>query len=98
LAGEHLHQHLKIVAQQWLATREAHLVGAERGEDSREPIEFLVTQDGAARQPDIVRLRHAVSAAQVAPIGYREPEAAEGTLHLVLDHDAGSTQPTEPSA
>ena len=40
----------------------------------------------ALRQPDVVRLRHAVRAPQVAAIGDRDAEVAERTLPPVEDH------------
>jgi hypothetical protein len=45
-------------------------------------------QDVLSRQPDILRLRHAVAASQVAPIRHRETEVAKRALKPVDHHIA----------
>ena len=76
----------QVAAQQRLATGQPDLVHAEGREDVDERLDLLEVQDVLARQPHVVRLRHAVAAAQVAPVGDREPEVPQRSLVPVEDH------------
>ncbi len=55
-------------------------------EDVDQRLDFLELQDVLARQPDVIRLGHAVAAPQVAPVGDRETEVPERPLMPVEDH------------
>jgi hypothetical protein len=48
-----------------------------------EPIDLLEVEDVFARQPEVVRLRHAVLASEVAAIGDRQPQVGERPLMSV---------------
>ena len=74
------HQVGDVAAQQRLAAGEPHLVDAERQELIDQPLDFLEVQEVLARQPEVVFLGHAVLAAQVAPVGHRQPEVPERPL------------------
>src|SRR3989442_14484040 len=71
--------------QQRLTTREADLVHAELDEDVDEAADLLEVEDLLSRQPDVLLFGHAVAAAQVAPIGDRDPEVSERTLARVAE-------------
>src|SRR5205823_13935883 len=58
-----------VAPQERFAAGEAHLVDAERQKYVDERAGFLEVEDVFARQPDVVVLRHAVFAAEVAAIG-----------------------------
>ena len=77
LAAKHSNQLRKIAAQQRLAPREAHVFDAQRGKHLHQPRNFLESQQFLPRQPDVLLLRHAVVAAQVAPVGHRDAQAAQ---------------------
>ena len=78
LARQPLDERRQIAAQQRLAARQPHLVDAEGEKLIDEPIDLLELQDVLARQPQVVLLRHAVLAAEVAAIGDRQPEIGSG--------------------
>ena len=79
LGRDHPHERRHIAAEQRLAAGQADLVDAEREEDVDERAGFLEMQDVLARQPDVVLLRHAVFAAEVAAVGDRQPQVAQRT-------------------
>ena len=74
----------EVAAQQRLAAGEPDLVDAERHEHIHERGDLLEMQHVLARQPDVLVLRHAVLAADVAPVGDRQPQIAERTIEGVL--------------
>ena len=76
----------EIPAQQRLTAGEADLVDAQTDEEVGQPINLLELQDVFAGKPEILRLRHAVAAAEVAPVGDRQAEIAERTMVLVVQH------------
>ena len=76
----------QVAPQERLAAGQPDLVHAERREDIDERLDLLEVQDVFAREPHIVRLGHAVAAAQVAAVGDRETEVAERPLMSVEDH------------
>ena len=78
------HESGKVPPQQRLAAGEPHLVDAERDEDVDQRTDFLEMQQILARQPDVLVLRHAVLAADIAPVGDRQPQIAERTIERVL--------------
>src|SRR5207249_1353691 len=107
IAPQHAYQHRKVPAQQRLAAGQAHLVHAELREDPGQRVELLEREDGFARQPGVLLLRHAVLTAQVAPVRDRKAQAAERPAQSVGDgrqlaaqreraHGCSSTQ-TSPS-
>ena len=83
-----------VAAEQRLAARQPHLVHAEIEEQVDQLLDLLEMEDVLARQPEILLLRHAVEAAQVASVGDREPQVPErpavdvGDCHPV-DHSGG---------
>ena len=76
----------QVASQKRLAAGQPDLVHPEGREDVDERLDLLEVQDVLARQPHVVRLRHAVAAAQVAPVGDREPEVPQRALMPVEDH------------
>jgi hypothetical protein len=80
------HQIGHVSAQQRLAAGEAHLVDAERDEHVHQPLDLLEMQDVLARQPGVLRLGHAVAAAEVAPVGDRETQVAQRAGVAVEQH------------
>ena len=73
----------KIAAQQRFAPRKPHVLNAQRRKHLDQPRNFLKCQQFLPRQPDILLLRHAVVAAQVAPVGDRNAQAAQRTAQHV---------------
>ena len=67
----------QIAAQQRLATGEADAGDAFPDEDPDEAIDLLEAQQVGARQPDVLRLGHAVEAAEVAAVGHRHAQRAQ---------------------
>ena len=85
-------QLLHLVADQRLAARNADLLRAQADEDARDPLHLLEGQQLGLGQ-ELVPLaeylrRHAVGAAEVAPVGDRYADVAEGPAERVCDHDA----------
>src|SRR5262245_42270555 len=83
-----------------LTSSESHLRRTEAGEYPGEPGQLFEREDRLAWKPGVVRLRHAIAAAEVAAIGHREAQAAErpreGIAHR-LDHSgAGAMAGTVP--
>src|SRR2546422_610577 len=72
IAPQHADQDRQVLAQQGLAAGQAHLVHAELREDAGQRVELLEREDGFARQPGVLLLRHAVLAAQVTPVRDRQ--------------------------
>ncbi len=68
----------QVAAQQRFAAGQTDLVHAERREDVDQPLDLFEVEDVFARQPDVVRLRHAVAAAQVAAVGDRDRRLRSG--------------------
>jgi hypothetical protein len=76
----------KVAPQERLSARETHLVDAKIEEHIHQPLDFLELEDVLARQPHVLRLRHAVAAPEVAAVGDRQPQVAERALELVEEH------------
>ena len=78
---EHLDQPLDVAAHERLAAGDAELAHAVRDEGAREALDLLVVEQLRAREELVVApedlLRHAVRAAEVAPIGDRDAEVAQ---------------------
>jgi hypothetical protein len=68
LAASRPNQVRQIAPQERLPAREANLVDAERGEDVDQTFDLLEVENVFSRQPHVIRLRHAVTAAEVAPV------------------------------
>ena len=83
LGGQHAHQRGKVAPQQRLAAGEPHPIDAEGEEHVDERRDLLEVQHVFARQPVVVVLGHAVRAAQVAPVGDRQAEVAQGTAEEI---------------
>ena len=91
LRREQFDQLRQVAAEQRLAAREPHPIHAERGERVHQHGDFFEVEDALARQPRVVRLRHAVLAAQVAPVGDRHAEAAQRAARS--DRSLGACKP-----
>src|SRR5258708_7788580 len=83
IGREHANKLRKIAPQQWLAPCKADVFYTERCEHLHQARDFLEGQQFLARKPDVFLLRHAVVAAQVAPVGDRNTQAAQRTAQLV---------------
>jgi hypothetical protein len=81
LARQDAHEDSQISARQRLAAGEADLVDSDLDESVDERADLLVGEQVAAREPDVLRLGHAVVAAEVAAIrngdAYAPERAAE---------------------
>ena len=77
LRRERCDQRRQVAAQQRLAAGDADPVDADVDEGVGERRDLLEREQRLARQPDVVRLRHAVLAAQVAAVGDRDAQAAQ---------------------
>ncbi len=86
LAGNHADQRREIAPQQRLAAGEPHLVDAQREEHVDQPCDLFEVQDVLAREPHVVRFRHAVQAPEIAAVGHRQPEVAQRTPERVVQH------------
>ena len=96
---EPLDQHREVLAQQWFAAGEPHLARTPIEKHVDQPLDFLEVEDVLARQPRVVLLRHAVLAAQVATVGYRQAQVGEGPVKgITNDHVSGLWHPTGPRA
>ena len=80
------HELGKVAAQQRFASREPDLVDTHVQEHVDEALDLLELEDVLARQPHVVLLRHAVAAPEVAAVGHRQPQVAQGALELVEEH------------
>src|SRR5262245_21767801 len=81
-----MHEIGQVTAKQRLAARQPDLVNAKRGKHVNEGFDLLEMQDVLARQPDVLRLGHAIATAKIAAIGDRETQVAEGPVEAVLKH------------
>jgi hypothetical protein len=72
---------VQVAAQQRLATGQAHLADPEAGKDPGHPGQLLERQQLPAGQEREVAAedlpRHAVGAAELAPVGHRDPQVAQ---------------------
>src|SRR5215216_4626868 len=82
-AGKSCDQIWKIPAQQRFATSQSDLVDTQGREDVDQVLDFLEVKNVFPRQPHVLRLRHAVAAAQIASVRHRESEIAKRSLVLV---------------
>ena len=82
--AEAAEQRQHALPHQRLPARQADLLDAEVDEGAAKPVEFLERQDLRLRQEGHV-FRHAIDAAQVAAVGDRDPEIADGTPERI-DH------------
>ena len=84
---EHLDQPLDVPAHERLAAGDAELAHAVRDERAREARDLLVVEQLRARQELVVAaedlLRHAVDAAEVAPVGDRDAEIAQRAAETI---------------
>ena len=77
LAGEQFDELAEVPPQQRLAAGQPDLVDAEADEDVNQPADLLEVQEIVAGEPDVLLLRHAVFAPEVAAVRDRHTEAAE---------------------
>ena len=73
----------QIAAQQRLAAGQPDTGHALADEDPGQPIDLLEAQEIRARQPYVLRLGHAVEAAQVAAVGDRHAQRAQWAVECV---------------
>ena len=82
-------QPLEPLPHQWLAAGEPDLAHAQRDRDAHDALDLVEVEDLGARQEGVVRperlARHAVAAAEVAPIGDADAQVAHRSLHRVED-------------
>jgi hypothetical protein len=87
--GQHRDQPLEVAPQERLAARQPQLAHARAREQPREPRDLLERQDlRAAQELEIVAedlLRHAVDAAEVAPVGDRDAQVVQRPGEGVCD-------------
>jgi len=83
LFRQHRHQHREVAPQQRFAAGEAHLVDAEAAEHIDQPGQLLERQHVRLWQPDVVLLRHAVLAAEIAAVGHRQAQVAQRAVEMV---------------
>src|SRR5262249_59635454 len=88
-AGEERHEAGEVAPQERLAAGETEAVDAERREDGDERVDLLEGEQVLALEPDVLLLRHAVLAAEVAAVGDREAQVAEGTVETISDNGHG---------
>ena len=86
LARQHAHEVGKIAAKQRLAARQPDLVDARLREDVDQRAHFFKLQQVLAGQPHVLRLGHAVTAAQIASVGHRQPQIFERTAEQIGNH------------
>ena len=75
------HEVFNAAAQEWFATGQAHLAHAQRRYRPDHRFDLLETQDLLAREELVARTkdirRHAVTAAEVAPVRHRDPQVTK---------------------
>ena len=78
----------QVLAHQRLAAREPDLFHAQTDEDARHARNFLEREDRAVRQERVARVehfaRHAVHAAEIAPVGDRDAQVARLPAERIL--------------
>jgi hypothetical protein len=77
VARQQCHERGQVVPKERLPAGEPHLAYAEPGEDARHPVDLLEGENRFPRQPDVLRLGHAVAAPEIAAIGDGDPKVAE---------------------
>jgi hypothetical protein len=75
----------QIAPEERFAARQAHAVHAQPGKCVREDRDLLEIEEALARQPRVVRLGHAVLAAQIAPVSDGDAQAAQWAVEAVVD-------------
>src|SRR5688572_329386 len=84
---EHLDETLDVATDERLATGETDLLHAEADEDADETLDLLERQDlGPREELEILAedlLRHAIDAAEIAPVGDADAQIAQRTLEGV---------------
>ncbi|MBA7591801.1 hypothetical protein ES708_33967 [subsurface metagenome] len=81
--GQHCHQPGQPRPHQRLAPGQPYLIYPHLGGGSGDGIDFLVAQDVFMRQRADAVNRHAVDAAQVAPVRDRDTQVVYGTLERI---------------
>ena len=85
--GEERDQRLEVAAHERLAAGDPQLLDAEAGEGARETLDLLERQQVGAGEEGVVAaedlLRHAVDAAEVAPVRHGDPEVPHRPPQLV---------------
>jgi hypothetical protein len=67
----------QVPTEERLPARQPDLVDAELGEDVHQAPDLLEGEEVPSTEPGVLLLRHAVLAAEVAPVRHRHPEAPE---------------------
>jgi hypothetical protein len=98
--GEKRNQLGQIAAEERFAARQADAVDTERRERIDDDRDLLEVENAPAGQPGVLRLRHAVLAAQVAAVRDGHAKAPERSVETVEDHVGQSIivhrRPTAP--
>ena len=89
--GQLRDQGREIAPEQWFPASETHPAHAEPHEHLRQPDDLFEVEDVALRQPAVLRLRHAVEAAEVAAVRHRQAKAGQRPLERV---DGGAHRPS----
>jgi hypothetical protein len=84
--GQTPNQVRQVSPQQRFTAGQANLVDAKTREHVHERLDLLEVQDVLTRQPHVVRLRHAIAAAQIAAIGDRKTEVPERSVEAIDYH------------
>src|SRR5207249_9407583 len=89
----------QVAPDEWLTASDPQLLGAEVDEDPRQALDLLERQDELTRQEREVApedlLGHAVDAAEVAPIGHRDPQVAERAIEPIVRRPGGRSDISE---
>ena len=83
--GQTLHERRQAAPQQRFAAGDTDAVDARAREGAGHARQLVERQQRVAREPRVVRLRHAVLAAQVAPVRHRDPQAAQRASEAIVN-------------
>src|SRR5206468_3346669 len=92
--AKHRHQAPELRTDRRLAAGEPYPSQAERGQLAHRLGDLLVREDVALRQPGQALERHAVPAAEVAPVGDRDAEVLDRPAELVDERHGRDTSGT----
>jgi hypothetical protein len=81
---QHANQVRQVTAEKRLSAREPNLVDPELREDLDQLLDLLERQEVRPAEPRVLLLRHAVLAAEIAPVRHRHPEVPKRAAERVL--------------